>query len=69
VLNDANAYGRPFYVLLTPEEVAARTRSRRVQYQVNFYSDLPDGRVTGDGPHFAMDITYADDPPGTIQPA
>jgi hypothetical protein len=40
VLSSVNEYGRPFAVLLTLEEVQRRTRSRRVQYQVNFLSDL-----------------------------
>ncbi|HEU4527678.1 MAG TPA: hypothetical protein VFT80_07110 [Actinomycetota bacterium] len=40
VLNDANEYGRPFAVLLTLDEVERRTQKRRVQYQVNFRSDL-----------------------------
>lgn len=40
VLNEANEYGRPFAVLLTLDEVERRTLSRRVQYQVNFRSDL-----------------------------
>lgn len=36
VLNDRNTFGRPFAVLLTLDQVEARTRVRRVQYQVNF---------------------------------
>lgn len=40
VLSAANEYGRPFAVLLTLDEVERRTRKRRVQYQVNFRSDL-----------------------------
>jgi hypothetical protein len=47
VLNDANEYGRPFAVLLTLDEVERRTLKRRVQYQVNFRSDL--GPVGGPG--------------------
>jgi hypothetical protein len=39
VLNTANDYGRPFAVLLTYDQVVERTRTRRVQYQVNFRSD------------------------------
>ena len=38
--NSANEYGRPFAVLLTLEEVERRTQKRRIQYQVNFRSDL-----------------------------
>lgn len=36
VLNEVNVYGRPFAVLLTLDEVEAKTANRRVQYQVNF---------------------------------
>lgn len=39
VLNDNNVFARPFAVLLTLEEVEARTRQKRVQYQVNFRTD------------------------------
>ena len=39
-LTDANEYGRPFAVLLTLEELERRTRPWRVQYQVNFRTDL-----------------------------
>ena len=40
VLNDTNVFGKPFAVLLTLEEVEQRTRARRVQYQVNFRTDI-----------------------------
>ena len=40
VLNETNVYGKPFAVLLTLDEVEARTRQRRVQYQVNFKTDI-----------------------------
>ena len=40
VLNSVNDYERPFAVLLSLEEVEARTRSKRVQFQVNFRSDI-----------------------------
>lgn len=40
VLNDANKYKRPFAALLSLEEVERRTRQRRIQYQVNFRSDI-----------------------------
>lgn len=40
VLNSANVYGRPFAVLLSLQEVEARTHSKRVQFQVNFRTDL-----------------------------
>jgi len=42
VLNDVNDYGRPFFTLLTFEQVGAKTRTKRVQFQVNFAgSDMP----------------------------
>lgn len=40
ILSADNAYGRPFFVLLTLDEVERRTRSKRIQYQVNFRSDI-----------------------------
>jgi hypothetical protein len=40
VLNETNVFGKPFAVLLTLEEVEQRTRTRRVQYQVNFKTDI-----------------------------
>jgi hypothetical protein len=39
VLNETNDYGAPFAVLLTLTEVEARTRSKRIQFQVNFRTD------------------------------
>lgn len=46
VLNSDNDYGAPFFVLLTLDQVEARTRTQRIQYQVNFRSDSPaDGEV------------------------
>lgn len=41
VINDQNDYGRPFFVLLTLEQLQARTRTSRIQYQINFRSDMP----------------------------
>lgn len=45
VLNDKrdkkgnpNTYGRPFAVLLTHDELVARTQTKRVQFQVNLKS-------------------------------
>lgn len=40
VLSDENEFGRPFFVLLTLDEVERRTRAKRIQYQVNFRSDI-----------------------------
>lgn len=41
VLSEDNDYGQPFFVLLTLEQLQARTRTSRVQYQVNFRNDMP----------------------------
>ena len=42
VLSDANDYGRPFFTLLTFDQVKAKTRTKRVQFQVNFAGpDMP----------------------------
>jgi hypothetical protein len=42
VLNDANDYGRPFFTLLTFQQVVSKTRTKRVQFQVNFAGqDMP----------------------------
>ena len=38
VLNSANAYGKPFAVLLTLQELEHRTRTKRIQYQVNLWN-------------------------------
>jgi hypothetical protein len=63
VMNPDNAYGQPFFTLLTPAELEARVRTKRVQYQVNFHSNLPEDAVTADGPYFGIDVTFADDRP------
>lgn len=42
VLSTENEYGMPFVVLLSLEEVEQRTRAKRIQYQVNFRSDIDD---------------------------
>jgi hypothetical protein len=41
VINHQNDYGRPFFVLLTLEQLHARTRTSRIQYQINFRSNMP----------------------------
>jgi hypothetical protein len=41
VLNDDNDYGHPFFVLLTLEQLQAKTRTSRIQYQINFRSNMP----------------------------
>jgi hypothetical protein len=38
VLNSQNIYGKPFAVLLTLQELEQRTRTKRIQYQVNLWS-------------------------------
>lgn len=38
VLNSANAYGKPFAVLLSLRELEHRTRAKRIQYQVNLWN-------------------------------
>lgn len=59
VLNDDNDYGKPFFTLLTFDEVKAKTHNKRVQYQVNFRGgDMPDP-TTEQGPY--PDFRYADD--------
>ena len=50
VLNDANDYGKPFFTLLTLAQVEERTRSKRVQFQVNFASDTEDKPAPDAGP-------------------
>lgn len=50
VLNDNNEYGKPFFTLLSFEEVKARTRTKRVQFQVNFASDTLDKPDPSAGP-------------------
>jgi len=51
VLTDSNAYGKPFFVVAPFSEIERRTRTKRIQYQVNFRSDVPDqGRLRGPYP-------------------
>ena len=38
VLNSANIYSKPFAVLLTLQELEHRTRTKRIQYQVNLWN-------------------------------
>ena len=38
VLNSNNIYNKPFAVLLTLQELEIRTRSKRIQYQVNLWN-------------------------------
>lgn len=54
VLNSDNTYGRPFFILLTLEQLQARIRTSRIQYQINFRSDMPNDDAlfprSGEGP-------------------
>ena len=45
VLNEENDHGKPFAVLLALPELERRTRPWRVQYQVNFRTDMAIGEV------------------------
>lgn len=40
VLNENNVFGKPFAVLLDLSEVEQRTRAKRLQFQVNFRTDI-----------------------------
>jgi hypothetical protein len=40
VLNETNVFRKPFAMLLTSRKVVQRTKARRVQYQVNFRTDI-----------------------------
>ncbi len=40
VLNESNVFGKPFAVLLALDEVEQRTRAKRLQFQVNFRTDI-----------------------------
>ena len=64
VLNEANDYGRPFFVLLSFDEVVAKTQSKRVQFQVNFAGrDMPHpSQEIGPLPHpdFAVTDPHAE---------
>lgn len=41
VINNNNVYGRPFFVLLTYEQMQARIRTSRIQYQINLRTRMP----------------------------
>ena len=45
VLNGQNRFGRPFVVLLTLDQVEARTKTRRIQYQVNLGTEASSEQV------------------------
>jgi hypothetical protein len=50
VLNEDNDYGKPFFTLLRFDELEQRTRTKRVQFQVNFRSDMTDKPAPDAGP-------------------
>lgn len=50
VLNSDNDYGRPFFALLTFPQVLARTRNRRVQFQVKLGSSDLEASGPDSGP-------------------
>jgi hypothetical protein len=49
VLNSANIYGKPFAVLLSLSELERRTRSKRVQFQVNLWNAKDAGAASYSG--------------------
>ena len=59
VLNSDNDYGRPFFVLLTLEQVEEKTRTKRLQYQVNFRSDMQPSEDADAGPFPVVDAVAA----------
>ena len=68
VLNETNVFGKPFAVLLTLDEVEQRTRARRVQYQVNFRTDITpedtdEERVIVFGEHGDIPLGTPTEPP------
>lgn len=56
VMNTENDYERPFFVLLTLADVEAKTRSKRIQYQVNFRTDMEPAAYAQEGPFPAVDL-------------
>lgn len=54
VLSADNAYGRPFFTLLTPSEVEESIHSERLQYQVSFRTDLQRQESPERGPFFEI---------------
>jgi hypothetical protein len=63
VLSHSNDYGLPFAVLLTLEELERRTRPWRVQYQVNFRTDMKPGDVEASQQVVVLGATSDSDPP------
>ena len=56
VMNSDNDYERPFFVLLTLADVEEKTRSKRLQYQVNFRTDMQPTGYAQEGPFPAVDV-------------
>lgn len=51
VLTETNIYGKPFFAVVPFEELERRTRTKRVQYQVNLRTDMDDrGSILGPYP-------------------
>jgi len=51
VLTDTNDYGKPFFAVVPFEELERRTRTKRIQYQVNLRTDMSDrGAILGPYP-------------------
>lgn len=65
VLNDTNVFTRPFAVLLDLEEVEQRTRQRRVQYQVNFKTDIAAEETSAE--HVIVFGEHGDIPLGSLR--
>jgi hypothetical protein len=57
VLRGDNEFGAPFFVLLTLDELEARTRTKRIQYQVNLRTDMASDLASrfGAGPSGLVD--------------
>jgi hypothetical protein len=60
VLNEDNDYGRPFFTLLTFNEVQTKTRTKRVQFQVNFAGPEMPAPSTELGPFPSPDFVAGD---------
>jgi hypothetical protein len=60
VLSSENDYGRPFFVLLTLEELEKRTRTKRIQYQINLRSDTESVDIDANFGRFDGVITSSD---------
>jgi hypothetical protein len=51
ILTDTNRYGKPFFAVVPFPELERRTRTKRIQYQVNLRTDMADqGTIQGPFP-------------------